>query len=241
MSTSYDDDPFPSVDSANEFGLLMVGGRLTPERVLQAYRRGIFPWPIIEHGREILAWFSPDPRAILELDQLYVSRRLARRLRSARYRITADRAFADVVAGCAAPRPSGSGTWITPAVAQVYGRLHELGHAHSIEIWQDEALVGGLYGIALGGFFAGESMFYRARDASKMALVALVAHLRARGFRLFDIQQATAHAMRMGATEISRRVFLLRLHAALLLPVTFGQELDLSRLHAVIRPAVDDL
>ena len=222
MSPLRDDDEFPPISSATEDGLLMVGGRLTPERVLAAYRRGIFPWPIVESGYELLAWFSPDPRAIIELDQIHVSRRLARRMRSQRFRVTCDLAFADVVAGCATPRSTEGGTWITPDMARVYGQLHALGHAHSIEVWQGDMLVGGLYGVSLGGFFAGESMFHRARDASKVALVVLVAHLRARGFRLFDVQQATEHAVSMGATEIRRSRFVARLREALTLPATFG-------------------
>ena len=234
MSPLRNDDEFPPVSSATEDGLLMVGGRLTPERVLAAYRRGIFPWPIVESGYELLAWFSPDPRAIIELDQIHVSRRLARRMRSQRFRVTCDQAFADVVAGCAAPRSTEGGTWITPDMARVYGHLHALGHAHSIEVWQGDVLVGGLYGVSLGGFFAGESMFHRARDASKVALVVLVAHLRARGFRLFDVQQATEHAVSMGATEIRRSRFVARLREALTLPVTFGPALDLSQLAAAI-------
>jgi leucyl/phenylalanyl-tRNA---protein transferase len=221
-------DEFPPPPSAPEDGLLMLGGRLTPERVLEAYRHGIFPWPIVESGYELLAWFSPDPRAIIELDQLHVSRRLARRLRSGRFHVTSDQVFDAVVAGCAAPRATDGGTWITPDMARVYGQLHKQGHAHSIEVWHEDVLVGGLYGLSLGAFFAGESMFYRERDASKVALFTLVAHLRARGFRLFDVQQATAHAVRMGATEIRRPRFIARLREALPLPVTFGQVLDLD-------------
>jgi leucyl/phenylalanyl-tRNA---protein transferase len=227
-------DEFPPVSAANEDGLLMLGGRLTPERVLAAYRRGIFPWPIVESDYELLAWFSPDPRAIIELDQLYVSRRLARRICSGRFHATCDQAFDRVIAGCAAPRATDRGTWITPDMARVYGQLHTQGHTHSVEVWHEDVLVGGLYGISLGGFFAGESMFHRERDASKVALVTLVAHLRARGFRLFDVQQATAHAVRMGAGEIRRSRFVARLREALQLPVTFGTELDLSLLDAVI-------
>jgi leucyl/phenylalanyl-tRNA--protein transferase len=207
----------------------MLGGRLTPERVLEAYRRGIFPWPIVESGYELLAWFSPDPRAVIELDQLHVSRRLARRLRSGRFRVTCDQAFEAVVAGCAAPRARDTGTWITPDMVRVYGELHRRGHAHSVEVWHEVNLVGGLYGVSLGGFFAGESMFHRERDASKVALVALVAHLQARGFCLFDVQQATAHAVRMGACEIRRAQFLWRLGEATSLPVTFGQQLELAQ------------
>jgi leucyl/phenylalanyl-tRNA--protein transferase len=234
MSPLRYDDEFPPVSSAAEDGLLLVGGRLTPERVLAAYQRGIFPWPIVEDRYELLAWFSPDPRAIIELDQIHVSRRLARRMRSQRFRVTCDQAFSDVVVGCATARSTEGGTWITPDMARVYGDLRALGHAHSIEVWQGDVLVGGLYGVSLGGFFAGESMFHRARDASKVALVVLVAHLRARGFRLLDVQQATEHAVSMGATEIRRSRFVVRLREALTLPVTFGRALDLSQLGVLI-------
>jgi len=235
MSPYRYDDEFPPLFSATEDGLLLVGGRLTPARVLAAYRQGIFPWPIVERGYELLAWFSPDPRAVIGLDRLYVSRRLARRVRSGHFHVTCDRAFDRVIAGCAAPRATDSGTWITAGILRVYSQLHASGHAHSVEVWRDDVLAGGLYGIALGGFFAGESMFHCARDASNVALVALVAHLRARGFVLFDVQQATAHAMRMGATEIRRAQFVARLRAALELPVTFGAALDLSLLPQVLR------
>ena len=205
MMDSFDgDEYFPPVSSATEDGLLMVGGRLHPTWVLAAYRRGIFPWPIVEDGYEILAWFSPDPRAVIEFDDIYVSRRLARRIRSGQFEISCDRDFKGVIHSCAAPRASGWDTWITPHMTKVYLALHEQGHAHSVEVWQDGKLVGGLYGVSLGGFFAGESMFHRIRDASKVALVALIAHLKARGYRLFDVQQATSHVVRMGAVEISR-------------------------------------
>jgi leucyl/phenylalanyl-tRNA--protein transferase len=230
-----EDEFFPPVSSATDDGLLMVGGQLRPERVLEAYRRGIFPWPIVDGGYELLAWFSPDPRAVIEFDELYVSRRLARRIRSGQFEVTCDQDFAAVINACAAPRPAQGETWITPRMARVYVHLHGLGHAHSIEVWRDRNLVGGLYGISLGGFFAGESMFYRERDASKVALVTLVAHLLARGFRLFDVQQATPHVIRMGAREIPRRQFLARLDAAITLPVTFGKELELGELPRVIR------
>lgn len=207
---------------AREDGLLLVGGQLTPDWILTAYRRGIFPWPVVDAGLEILAWFSPDPRAVLELDDLHVSRRLQRRIRSGQFRVTFDQAFADVVAGCAAPRNRETGTWITPRLAAAYGKLHELGWTHSVEVWEQEELVGGLYGIALGGFFAGESMFHRQRDASKVALAALVERLRQRGFAMFDVQQASPHLRRMGARQIPRAAFLQRLSDALDLPVSFA-------------------
>jgi leucyl/phenylalanyl-tRNA---protein transferase len=225
---------FPPVGSASDDGLLMVGGPLEPSWVVAAYRQGIFPWPIIDRGHEILAWFSPDPRAVIELDHLYVSRRLARRIRQGRYGVTCDRDFAGVINSCRTAHQAGGGTWITPRMVRVYCDLHRLGYAHSIEVWHDGQLVGGLYGISLGAFFAGESMFHCRRDASKVALVFLVAHLRARGFLLFDIQQATRHAVRMGAVEIPRAEFLDLLSAALARPVSFGRQLDLSRLAEMI-------
>lgn len=217
---------FPPVATALEGGLLRVGGQLTPNWLLAAYERGIFPWPVIEEEWEVLAWFSPDPRAVIELDGLHVSRRLARRIRRGQFQVTLNRDFAGVISGCMAPRRDDSGTWITPEICAAYQRLHELGHAHSVEVWSEASLVGGLYGVALGGMFAGESMFHRARDASKIALFCLQSHLRQRGFTLFDIQQQTNHSKSMGAVEISRAAFLLRLNSALALPVTFGECLD---------------
>jgi leucyl/phenylalanyl-tRNA--protein transferase len=214
---------FPPVSRAREDGLLLIGGYLNPAWLLAAYRQGIFPWPICDETTEILAWFSPDPRAVLEWDDLVVSRRLDRRLRSGQFRITFNRDFAGVVRGCAAPRRDDHLTWITPELAAAYEGLHRQGYAHSVEVWQADRLVGGVYGIALGGYFSGESMFHTARDASKVALVHLVRHLQQRGFVLFDIQQTSAHLTRMGATEIPRRQFLRRLQAALELPVQFTE------------------
>ena len=212
---------FPPTWQAREDGLLMVGGCLRDQWLLTAYRKGIFPWPVTDGKQEILAWFSPDPRAILELDDLYVSRRLARRLRSGQFRISFDCDFGSVVRGCAAPRQSDPMTWITPKLAAAYEELHRQGYAHSVEVWQDERLVGGLYGLALGGFFAGESMFHRVRDASKVALVHLVRRLKKQGFTLLDVQQASPHLARIGAREISRSQFLARLERALAEPVCF--------------------
>jgi leucyl/phenylalanyl-tRNA--protein transferase len=227
-----DPPQFPPLASADPSGLLMVGGRLEPDWLMEAYRRGIFPWPIVERRRETLAWFSPDPRAVLELGVLHVSRRLRRRLRSGQFRITADQAFAGVLAGCARPRRASDGVWITPRLADAYVRLHKLGHAHSIDVWQAERLVGGLYGVGLGGYFAAESMFYRERDASKAALAALVDRLRRRGYRLLDVQIITPHVARLGASEIPRGDFLRRLREAIDLPVAFGEpgEIDARRL-----------
>ncbi len=226
---------FPPISTATEDGLLMVGGILCPSWVVAAYQRGIFPWPIVDDGCEILAWFSPDPRAVLDLEQLYISRRLARRIRSGRFRVTCDQDFAAVVAGCAAPRGALDGTWITPAMQRTYRELHEMRVVHSVEVWRDSVLVGGLYGVSIGAFFAGESMFHHERDASQVALAYLVAHLRARGFRLFDVQQATEHVVRMGAHEIPRNEFLRRLIDSVASPVSFGETMDTSLLATMLQ------
>ncbi len=212
---------FPPIWTADEHGLLTLGGDLSPERILDAYRHGIFPWPLVEEGLEILAWWSPDPRAIFELDQFHVSRRLGRRIRRGEFQITVDANFAGVIAGCAERRRDG-GTWITPSMVRAYQQLHQLGHAHSVEAWQAGELVGGVYGVALGGFFAAESMFHRRRDASKVALAHLVQRLRERGFDLLDIQMWTPHTGRLGAIEIPRREFLRRLERALKHPASFA-------------------
>jgi len=206
----------------------MVGGLLTTDWLLTAYRHGIFPWPVYDGQNEILAWFSPDPRAILELDCLHVSRRLRRRLNSGRFQVTFDSDFPRVIEACAGPRKPDDGTWITPHLADAYVELHRLGIAHSVEVWQGGQLAGGLYGLALGGFFAGESMFHRVRDASKVALVHMVRHLQSCGFVMFDVQQASPHLVRMGATEIPRHEFLARLKKALELPVSFTDSLHRS-------------
>lgn len=221
---------FPPLENASEDGLLMLGGELSPEWLLEAYRRGIFPWPISLHSgsgpTKLLAWWSPDPRAVLELNEFHCSRRLTQRLRQRRFRVTCNQAFREVIVACAGPRKNDYGTWITPPLLEAYCRLHRRGHAHSIEIWNDDQLVGGVYGVSLGGMFAGESMFHRATDASKIALYYLVQHLQARGYVLFDIQQWTPHTGSLGAREIPRRQFLHRLRHALSLPVTFGDRLE---------------
>ena len=206
---------FPDVETAGEDGLLMVGGALTEQWILEAYRRGIFPWPIVADSMTLLAWFSPDPRAVVEIDGLRVSRRLARRVRSGQFSVTINQDFAAVISGCAAPRRDRPSTWITKDLARAYLALHRCGYAHSIEVWQEGQLAGGLYGVALGGVFHGESMFSLRRDASKVALVHLMDHLRQRGFELFDIQQMTPHMSRMGATLIARHDYLHRLAAGI--------------------------
>jgi leucyl/phenylalanyl-tRNA--protein transferase len=207
---------FLDPERADADGLVAIGGDLSPPRVLDAYRRGIFPW--FDDNSPIL-WWSPDPRAIFELDGLRISRRLARTVRSGKFTATVNRAFADVVRGCS-HRPS-DGVWITADMIAAYTRLHELGHAHSVEVWHDGKLAGGVYGVTVGGLFAGESMFTRVRDASKVALVHLMERLRQRCFQLFDVQFLNDHTARLGAIEIPRRDYLARLRTAVSCDVTF--------------------
>jgi leucyl/phenylalanyl-tRNA--protein transferase len=174
-----------------------------------AYRRGIFPWTVSP-----LTWWSPDPRGIFELDGFHVSRSLAKLLRKPRFRLTRDKAFGQVIEGCAEPGPGRRTTWISAEFIRAYTRLHEGGHAHSVECWQGKELAGGIYGVALGGLFAGESMFHRVANASKVALYHLIEHLRSRGFRLFDIQMVTPITDQLGAISISRSEYLERLAVA---------------------------
>ncbi len=208
---------FLDPERADAEGLVAIGGDLHPSRLLEAYRRGIFPW--FDEESPIL-WWSPDPRAIFEMDGLHVSRRLARTVRSGRFTVTFDRAFGEVIRGCA-DRPN-DGVWITADMIDAYTRLHELDHAHSVEVWHEGQLAGGLYGVAIGGLFAGESMFTRVRDASKVALVHLMEHLRQRGYQLFDVQFLNAHTARLGAIEIPRREYLARLRRAIAYDVSFA-------------------
>ena len=183
---------------------------LDPGRVIHAYRNGIFPMAL-EAGR--IGWFSPDPRGIIPLDTFHVPARLARLMRQARYSVTTDQAFEPVMQACAADREDG--TWISDDIIECYTTLHRLGLAHSIEVWSGTQLAGGLYGVHLGGAFFGESMFHRARDASKVALVSLVDRLQRRSFKLLDIQWVTPHLEQFGAIEISREAYLERLAAAI--------------------------
>jgi leucyl/phenylalanyl-tRNA---protein transferase len=208
---------FLDPELADADGLVGVGGDLRPERLLDAYRRGIFPF--FDASSPIL-WWSPDPRAIIEMDGLHVARRLRRTIGSGRFRVSFNRDFASVIRGCA--RTSGEGVWITPGMIAAYIRLHQLGHAHSVEVWHGEELAGGLYGVAIGGLFAGESMFTKARDASKVALAHLMEYLRGRGFELFDVQFLNQHTASLGAIEIPRREYLTRLRAALRSPASFA-------------------
>lgn len=188
---------------------LAYGGDLDPETLLDAYTHGIFPWP----DGDTVWWWSPDPRCVMPLDGFHVSRSLARTIRSGRFTATVDHAFTSVVRACA-DRPEG--TWITPAYARAFQRMHQLGHAHSVEVWTaDGALAGGVYGLAVGGAFMAESMFHRVSDASKVALHHLVGFLRARGFALLDVQMPTPHLESLGAVTISRDEYLARLATAL--------------------------
>ena len=199
----------PDPRRAPAHGLIAAGGDLMPGTVLAADRTGIFPWPDVD-GR--LLWFSPDPRAILPLDCFHVSRSLQRTRRRALFTVTRDRDFSAVVAGCAT---SHGATWITPEMRAAYAELHRLGWAHSVEVWRDEQLAGGVYGVTVGGLFAAESMFHHAADASKVALASLVEHLAASGFVLLDVQLLTPHLASLGAIEVSRNEYLSRLAAAL--------------------------
>jgi leucyl/phenylalanyl-tRNA---protein transferase len=205
---------FPPVELALDDppGLLAAGGALTPEWLLAAYRRGIFPW--YSEGQPIL-WWSLDPRLVLYPTAVRVSRSLGKTLRRNVFDVRFDTAFADVVAACAAPRQGASGTWITPEMQRAYITMHELGHAHSVEAWQDGKLLGGLYGMALGSVFFGESMFSHATDASKVCLAHLARRLEALNFAVIDCQMTTAHLVSLGACEIPRAEFcrLIDLHA----------------------------
>jgi leucyl/phenylalanyl-tRNA--protein transferase len=203
---------FPAPEDANEEGIVAVGGDVSPERLLVAYRHGIFPWPA--RGYPLL-WFSPDPRFALTPSQAHVSRSLRKVIRKGQLRVTADTAFDEVITACAAvPRPHQQGTWITPELQNGYRGLHEIGYAHSIETWLDGKLVGGLYGVALGRTFAGESMFASEPDASKVAFTTLLGHLAMWGFRVVDCQVHTEHLARFGATMWARERFLSEWRAA---------------------------
>ncbi|HSF67094.1 MAG TPA: leucyl/phenylalanyl-tRNA--protein transferase [Nitrospiraceae bacterium] len=221
LNVNGQDLSFPPVELASPEGLLAVGGDLRPERLLEAYRHGIFPW--YSENQPIL-WWSLDPRTVLFPDKLHISRSLKRSLRPGLFSVTLDTCFRDVMQHCAEPRSqySDGGTWITREMFEAYTHLHELGYAHSVETWREGQLVGGLYGVALGGVFFAESMFTRVSDASKVALVWLVRQLKAWGFHLMDCQQSTPHIKMLGAEDIPRREFLDHLAAALALPERRG-------------------
>ncbi|GGJ84422.1 leucyl/phenylalanyl-tRNA--protein transferase [Pseudomonas matsuisoli] len=197
---------FPPLESAlrEPNGLLAAGGDLSPERLLEAYRHGCFPW--YQDGQPIL-WWSPDPRTVLLPHELHVSRSLSKALRKHSFTLSFDRDFQGVIQGCAAPRDYTDGTWITTPMQRAYLSLHERGIAHSVEVWRDDELVGGLYGLAMGRLFFGESMFSRTDNASKIAFVTLVTKLQAWGFSLIDCQMPTDHLQSFGARPITRREF----------------------------------
>jgi leucyl/phenylalanyl-tRNA--protein transferase len=212
---------FPPVETAlaDPNGLLAMGGDLSVERLLDAYRHGIFPW--FNPGEPIL-WWSPDPRMVLVPDEVRVTRSLAKRIRNAGFEVRLDTAFADVMRGCAEPREGAGGTWISPAMVAAYTRLHQAGYAHSVETWREGKLAGGLYGVAIGRMFYGESMFSREPDASKVALVRLARQLQQWGFGLIDCQMETPHLASLGARTMPRAAFTARLSELVNLPHLSG-------------------
>ena len=212
---------FPPPALAREDGLLAVGGDLSLPRLLLAYEHGIFPW--YSPGEPIL-WWSPNPRLVLIPEEFHLAKRLARTIRQQVFRITFDTAFAQVIRACGQTRrKDGQGTWLDEAMIEAYCELHDQGHAHSVECWQNGALVGGLYGVALGAVFFGESMFSLVPDSSKVALATLVERLKTWNFELIDCQVGTGHLQRLGAREISGEDFSTRLARAVARPNRLGQ------------------
>ena len=207
---------FPDPKQANREGLLAIGGDLSVDRLLLAYRSGIFPWTV-----DPITWWSPHPRAILEFEGFHASASLLKLVGKHRFAVTLDQAFTRVMEECAAPGPDREETWISAEFIAAYSELHRQGWAHSLECWQDGRLVGGIYGVAIGGFFAGESMFYRIRNASKVAVYHLVKHLEQRGYELFDLQELTGITRQLGGVKIPRQEYLRRLQKALEKPCRF--------------------
>jgi leucyl/phenylalanyl-tRNA---protein transferase len=208
---------FPDPRRAGRREILAVGVDFSPGTLLSAYRAGIFPWP---QSRSLVPWCSPDPRAIFPIDsEPHWSRSLRRMLRKHPWRIAIDTDFEGTMRACGETRPEG--TWITPEMLEGYAELHRLGWAHSLEVWEGDELVGGIYGVAIGGLFAGESMFHRVTDASKAALTVLVEHLRSRGYMLLDVQWTNSHTRSLGATEIPRSEYAARLETAVERRATF--------------------
>ncbi|HUB89931.1 MAG TPA: leucyl/phenylalanyl-tRNA--protein transferase [Dyella sp.] len=197
--------PDPRTALIEPNGLLAFGGDLSPSRLITAYANGIFPW---YNENEPILWWSPDPRCVFHTDTLYPNRSLRRALREKAWQVTVNHAFRQVIRACAAPRPGQFGTWISPAMIDAYGTLHDLGYAHSVEVWEHERLVGGIYGVSIGRLFCGESMFSAESGGSKLALCALAALLRDWGFPLIDAQVSNPHLLDLGAEEISRAAFL---------------------------------
>ena len=216
-----DEPVFPPPDYADPSGLLAVGGDLSKERLLEAYRLGIFPW--YSDDQPIL-WWSPDPRLVLDLKDFKISRSLRKTLKKGVFEVTFDHAFEEVIQACAvAPRAAQNGTWITEEMQEAYINLHGLGYAHSVESWFGGKLAGGLYGVSLGKAFFGESMFHLKTDASKVALATLVEKLKSWDFHFIDSQMTTEHMVRLGAKELPRRIFLKRLQSALRHPTRRGR------------------
>jgi len=207
---------FPPVHTALDEpnGLLAAGGDLRPERILAAYHHGIFPW---FNDDEPILWWSPEPRCVLIPSELHISRSLRKVLRKADYRVSFDTAFERVIEACAAPRSYSDSTWISPTMRRAYIELHRLGHGHSVEVWMEGELAGGLYGLAIGGVFFGESMFSRRTNASKIAFAHLVEHLKIWGYALIDCQVYNEHLASLGAREIPRADFIKQLSALLAL------------------------
>ena len=220
-----DQFPEPSGALTEPNGLLAFGGDLSPARLLAAYRSGIFPW--FSEGEPIL-WWSPDPRCVMHTDALQINRSLRRQLAKKTWHLTVDHAFQRVMRGCAAPRAQDTGTWIVPAMINAYVALHTLGHAHSVEVWDDKRLVGGIYGVAVGKLFCGESMFSAESGGSKIALVALAQLLRDMGFPLIDTQVINPHTLSLGAHEIPRLQFLQEVSRLTQLPGRTGSWEDLT-------------
>ena len=211
------DRPWVPPEYATPEGIVGVGGELYPETLLKAYSAGVFPW--FNPGDPVI-WWSPDPRGIIPLDSFHVPRRLAATIRQNKFRVTVNTRFTEVMRGCAENRDDG--TWVTDEMVDAYTTLHRLGHAHSLEVWQGEEMAGGIYGVSVGGLFAGESMFHRVRDASKVALVALLTRLRDHGFLLFDTQIVNDHTAQFGAIDITRAEYLKRLRVAVKAEAKFG-------------------
>lgn len=207
---------FPNPERAGGSVPVAVGGDLSVERLLAAYRRGIFPWTV-----NPITWWSPDPRGIIELEDFHISESLAKIIRKQTFEVTIDNDFRGVMEACALPDPKRPGAWITSEFIDAYTQLHKLGHAHSVECWKDGKLAGGIYGVALGGLFAGESMFHLVDNASKIALAHLVKRLRERQFLLFDIQMVTAATLPLGAKAIPRGEYLKRLAVAVTMNCSF--------------------
>ncbi|GAB3791782.1 leucyl/phenylalanyl-tRNA--protein transferase [Dyella agri] len=225
-------DPRAALPEPN--GLLAFGGDLSPKRLLAAYGQGIFPWFGEE---EPILWWSPDPRCVFRTENMHVNRSLRRQLRGKRWRLSVDRAFEAVIRACAAPRDGHAGTWILPGMIEAYTQLHRLGHAHSVEVWDGERLVGGIYGVAVGQLFCGESMFSAESGGSKLALAALAGLLRQWGWPLIDAQVANAHTLGLGAEELSRERFLHEVAQLAALPGRVGNWADAGAL--LIQPGDD--